>query len=197
MARDVSQRRAESSSGVAALLLNQVLSGLDEQRKDIVVDVLQVVADVHSASLDDILWLRNTNALELDASLRLNLLHKHLRLVRVERDAGAASASSCRATTPVDVGLSLFGRLELDDEVDIWDVKTTRGDICGHEHSEFALFEALHCDFTLVLGNVTMHDLNVLLDLVRQQEGVGIGLGLREDDDLTTLAVDYQNVSKS
>ena len=87
--------------------------------------VLQVVADVHSASLDDILWLRNTNALELDASLRLNLLHKHLRLVRVERDACAGSASSCCTATSMNVGLSLFWRLQLDDKVNIRDVKAS------------------------------------------------------------------------
>lgn len=129
--------------------------------------VLQVVADVHSASLDDILWLRNTNALELDASLRLNLLYKHLRLVRIERDASTASACSCRTTTSMDVRLSLFGRLELDDKVDIGDVKAARSNISGDEDSEFALLEALHRNLTLVLGDVTMHDLDVLLDLVR------------------------------
>jgi len=129
--------------------------------------VLQVVTDVHSASLDDIFWLRHTYTLELDAGLRLNLLHKHLRLVRVERDASAASACSCRTTTSMDVGLGLFGRLELDDKVDIRDVEAARGNICGDEDSEFALLEALHGNLTLVLGDVTMHDLNVLLDLVR------------------------------
>ena len=129
--------------------------------------VLQVVADVHSASLDDILWLRNTNALELNTSLRLNLLHKHLRLVRVESDASAASSCSCCTTTSMDVGLGFFGGLELDDKVDIGDVEAARGNISGDEDTEFAFLEALHGNLTLVLGDVTMHDLNVLLDLVR------------------------------
>ena len=41
-----------------------------------------------------------------------------------------------------------------------------------------------------------MHHLDVLLDLVRQNKGVRIGLGLRENDGLSSLSVDDKNVSK-
>ena len=70
----------------------------------------------------------------------------------------------------MDVGLSLFWWLELDDKVDVRDVKTTRGDICGDQTSELALLEAIHRDLTLVLRNITVHHLNVLLNLVSEQE---------------------------
>jgi hypothetical protein len=42
-----------------------------------------------------------------------------------------------------------------------------------------------------------MHHFDVLLDLVRQQKGVGVGLSLGEDYDLTTLSVDDKDVSES
>lgn len=96
----------------------------------------------------------------------------------------------------MDVGLSLFRGLDLDDQVDVGDVKTTRSNISCDKNSEFALLEALHCDFTLVLGDITVHDLNVLLDLVRQEERVGVGLSLSKDDDLATFAVDDEDVGE-
>ena len=66
----------------------------------------------------------------------------------------------------MDVGLSLLGWLDLDDQVNVGDVETTGSNISGDEDSKFAFLEALHRDFTLVLGNVTVHDLDVLLDFV-------------------------------
>ena len=129
-------------------------------------DIIQVVADVHCTGLDHILWLRHTDSLELNAGLGLDLLNKHLRLTRVESDAGTAGTGTSRTTTSMDVGLCLFGWLNLDYQVDIRDVKTTGRDVSCDQDSELAFLEALHRDFTLILCDITMHDLNVLLDLV-------------------------------
>ena len=131
-------------------------------------NILKVVADIHSTGLDDILWLWDTNTLKFDACLRLNLFHQHFCFVRVERNTCAAGSCSCSSTTTMNIGLSLFWWLKLNDEVDIWDVKTARGNICGHKYTEFALLKALHSNFALVLSNVTVHDLDILLDLVRK-----------------------------
>lgn len=87
-------------------------------------------------------------------------------LLIVEGDAGAFTASASRAPRPVNVGFHIVGRLHLDDEVDIGDVQAAGGNISGHEHVELALSEALKGDFPLVLGDVSVHDLDVLLDLV-------------------------------
>ena len=159
-------------------------------------NILQVVADVHGAGLDHVLGLRNTDPLQLDASLGLNLLHEHLGLARVKSDASAASTCTSRATTSMNVGLSLLGWLNLDDQVHVGDVKTTRGDISGDKDAELAFLEALHRYLTLVLSNVTVHDFDVLLDLVRQEQRVGISLRLSEDNDLATLSINDQDVSK-
>lgn len=90
----------------------------------------------------------------------------------------------------MNVGLSLLGWLDLDDQVNVGDVETTGSYISGDEDSEFAFLEALHGDFTLVLGNVAVHDLDVLLDFVGEEQGVCIGLRLGEHNDFATLAVD-------
>jgi hypothetical protein len=67
----------------------------------------------------------------------------------------------------MNVGLCFFGWLDLNDQVDIWNVQTSGSDISSTKYSELALLESLHGHFTLVLSNVSMHDFNVLLDLVR------------------------------
>ena len=127
----------------------------------------------------------------------LDLLNQHLGLASVEGDAGAAGSGSGSSATSVDVGFGLLGRLDLNNEIDIRDVKSARGNVGGDEDAEFALLEALHSDFSLVLSDVTVHDFNVLLDFIREKERVGVGLGLSEDDDLATLAVDNEDVSES
>ena len=114
----------------------------------------------------------------------------------VESDALSRGTSSSSTTGPVDVGLSLLGRLHLDDEVDVGDVKTSGGDVSGDKNLELALLESLHGDLSLVLSDVSMHDLDVVLDLVRQEEAVGVSLRLGEHDHLATLSIDSEDVSQ-
>ena len=97
----------------------------------------------------------------------------------------------------MDVGLSFFGGFQLDNQVDVGDVKTARGDVSGDQNAEFALFEPLHGDFALVLGNVSVHHLNVELDLLGEKQRVGIGLRLREHNRLALLPVDHKQVAQS
>jgi len=84
----------------------------------------------------------------------------------------------------MNVGLGVLWRLNLDDEFDVRDVKTSCSDISCHEHLELSILEALHSDFSLVLGNVTMHNFNVLLDFVGEHKLVCILLRLSEYDGL-------------
>jgi len=72
-------------------------------------------------------------------------------------------------------------------EVDVRNVETSGGDIGCTQDLELAFFEALHGDFSLVLSDVAMHDLDVLLDFVGQDQCVAVCLRLREHD---RLAVD-------
>ena len=75
-------------------------------------------------------------------------------------------SSTRRTTTPVNVSLSLFRWLNLNDHFDIGNIETSRCNISSDQDAELALLEALHCDFTLVLGDVSVHDLDIRLDLV-------------------------------
>jgi len=81
-------------------------------------------------------------------------------------------------------------------QVDIWDVKTSRSDVSGDQNLEFSFFEALHSDFTLILGDVSMHYLDVLFDFIRQNQTVRVGLGLREYNGFANSTVAYQHVSE-
>lgn len=132
-------------------------------------DLFKVLTNIHSAGFDNVIRLRNPNALQLDASLGLNLLNEHLRLWRIKSYASTTSTCTRCSTTSVDVGLCLFWRLNLDDEVNIGNVDTTRGNIGSDEYFELAFFEALQSDFTLVLGDITMHDFYISLNLVAEE----------------------------
>lgn len=69
----------------------------------------------------------------------------------------------------MNVSLSLLRRLKLNDQVYIWDVKSSRSDVCCHKHMELGVFEALQSDLSLSLRDVTMHHFNIVLDLVREE----------------------------
>lgn len=66
----------------------------------------------------------------------------------------------------MDVGLSVLWRLNLDNEVDTRDVQTTGSDVSGDEYAELFVLKSLESDFTLILCDVTMHDLDILLNLL-------------------------------
>ena len=65
----------------------------------------------------------------------------------------------------MDISLSVLGRLNLDDQVDTRDVKTASSNVCGHQNAKLLLLKALQGDFSLVLGDVTMHHFDILFDL--------------------------------
>lgn len=115
-------------------------------------------------------------------------------LVRVERDASTRATSSCSSASAMDVSLWVNGWFHLDDEVNAWDVQATGCDISGNEHLELLFLEALEGHFTLVLGDVTVHHFDLVLDLVRQKELVGFVLCLSKHDSLACTIAD-QDVS--
>jgi len=49
----------------------------------------------------------------------------------------------------------------------------------------------------LILGDVSVHDLNVLFDLVRQNQRIGIKLGLRENNSFGITSIADEDISKS
>ena len=80
----------------------------------------------------------------------------------------------------MDIGLHLVRGFDLDDEVNVGDVQATGGYVGRNEDAELSFSEALQGYFSLVLGYVTMHDFNILLNLVSQYQLVSVCLGLCE-----------------
>jgi hypothetical protein len=148
------------------LLVDQDLGEVLEQVEDILVDVLKVLKDTSCGSLDNILWLWHSDSLELDSSLILDLLNELIGLLCVEGNASSGLSSSGSSSRSMNVGLGVLWWLNLDDEVDILDVETSGSDISGNEHLELTLLESLHGDLSLVLSNISMHNLDILLDLI-------------------------------
>ena len=93
----------------------------------------------------------------------------------------------------MDVGLRFFWRLDLDDKVNLGNIKASRCDIGGDQNLEFALLESLHGDLSLILSDATMHYLDVIVDGLRAHKFISISFGRREHNDLTstTIAGDY------
>lgn len=56
------------------MLLYQIGGSLVEQRKHVFVDLIKICDDLVGRCSNDILWLRNTDSLQLDSSLGLDLL---------------------------------------------------------------------------------------------------------------------------
>lgn len=66
----------------------------------------------------------------------------------------------------MNVSLNFLWGFNLNDKVNIWDVKTPGCDVCSNENFEFSFLKSLHSNFALVLGYVAVHNFNVLLDFV-------------------------------
>jgi len=112
-----------------------------------------------------------------DASLLLNVLEHELVLVRVERDAGTAASGTSSTARPVDVSFGVLWRLNLNDEVHRGDIQASASHISRNQNLEFLVLEALQCDFTLVLRNVTVHHFNLVLNFFTLQKLVCLVFG--------------------
>ena len=113
-------------------------------------------------------------------------LDEHLLLQRVEGDADSRSAGSCSSSRTVNVSLSIFGWLNLDDQVNAWNVETARRNICSDKDIAFVGFELLKGYLTLSLSDLAVNDLDALRNLVGDLDLVRFLLLAAEDDGLST-----------
>jgi hypothetical protein len=104
--------------------------------------------------------------LHLNSCFLLYVFQKVLVFLIVKSNADSFCTGTGSSTRPMNVRLYVFGRLKLNDQVNILDVKTTSCHICSNENLELALLVSLHSDFALVLRYVTMHDLNFEFALI-------------------------------
>lgn len=69
----------------------------------------------------------------------------------------------------MDVRLRVFWRFQLNNKFDIWNVKTSSCDIGGNEDLELGFSEPLHGHFSLVLGDISVHCLDIMSNRVAEQ----------------------------
>jgi len=179
------------------MLVDQDFSNVLEKWKDIFVDILQILENSPWWCFDDIFWLWHSNSLKLDSSLIFDLLNQLVSFFSVESNASTGFTSSGSSSWSMNVSFSVFWWLDLNDEIDVFDVKSSWSNIGGNQNLEFTFFESLHGDFSLILGNVSVHDFNVLFDLVRQNQRIGIKLGLRENNGFSISSIADEDISKS
>lgn len=96
----------------------------------------------------------------------------------------------------MDVGFGVFWWLNLHNKVNQWDIKPSGGNISGDENLELSVLESLHGDLTLILGNTTVHYLDIVVDGLGSHELVGIIFCLSKHDDLSSSAVDSDYFGK-
>ena len=65
----------------------------------------------------------------------------------------------------MNISFCVFRWLNLYDKIHAGDIKTTRCNISSDQYAKFLFFKALKGDLTLVLSNITVHNLNVFLNL--------------------------------
>ena len=70
--RDIGKGGAEGPLSITSFLLDECVCSLLKERQHVLVYFLEVLADVHSTGLDDVLGLWHTNSLQLDTSLLLD-----------------------------------------------------------------------------------------------------------------------------
>ena len=68
----------------------------------------------------------------------------------------------------MNVRLGVLRWLNLDDQLNIWNVESSGGYISGDENLKLGFLESLDGAFSLILRDISMHHLNVMLDLVRE-----------------------------
>lgn len=94
----------------------------------------------------------------------------------------------------MDVCFRVLWWLNLDNQVHIWNIETSGSDICCHQNLEFTLFKPLNGDFPLILGDVSMHDLHFLFYFLRQNQLIGILLGLSENNGLGIATIANKDI---
>ena len=125
------ERLHKGAFSVALLLLDQLVRSLIEDRDDLIFHLLQLLLSVAERCSDDIIRQWRAYFFKLDAGLLFNHLKQHLLFERVESDALATSAGSSCTARSMDVSLCVLRRLNLDDQVDAWDVQTSGCDVSG------------------------------------------------------------------
>lgn len=126
-----------------------------------------------------------------------DVLDQLLVFLRIESNAGSISTGSGGSARSMDVCLDVLGRLNLDYEIYVGDIETSGSDVSGNKDVKLTLLEALKGYFSLILSDVTVHDLNVLFDFVGEKKLVSLCFGGAEDNGLADASIANEDVGQS
>lgn len=143
VAGEKSQSLGNSSFVITAFLLNQFIGCLLEALEHTLIYFVEIFDSLFEGGSDDIIRLRNSNFLEDNSSFLFDHSDEHLLLQGVESDALTRGSSTCSSTRSVDVSLCFLWWLDLDDEVNIWDVKSSGSNISGYKDIELLFLKSL------------------------------------------------------
>jgi len=121
----------------------------------------------HATGFDYLFRLGNANFLHYDTRFTFDHLQLLFLLKSVKGNTGARSSRSGGSTRSVNVGLSIFWWLNLDNQVYGGYVETARSNISGNKNLEFLVFKSFECYFSLILSNISMHNFDLVLNLFR------------------------------
>lgn len=166
MTRAISQSNLKCFFFITIVLIDQYFCNILKQRENIFVHILKVFKNTFGRSFDDVFRLRHTNSFESNSCLIFNFLNELVSLFGVESNASSGFTCSSSSSRSMNVRLSILWWFNLNNEINIFDIKTSGGNICCDQDLKFTLLESLHCDLSLVLSNITMHNFNILLNFV-------------------------------
>jgi len=164
------------------------LKHLNDLFIDVVLNRVQVAGRVAAHRSHYVQRLGRALLLKLEFAKLLDLVNHLLGLLGVESDARAFPAHAPCAAAAVHVTLDILGRLDLDDEVEVWQVDAASHDVGGEQHHYLVLPEEVHGDFTLLLRDVSVEYAGFGLDFVDFDDVVDHLLFGAEDDALGVLA---------
>lgn len=114
-----------------------------------------------------------------------------------EGDTGTCFASSGGSSGSMDIGLSILWRLNLNDEINIGDIETSGSNVSGYQNLELLLLESFEGNLSLLLCDITMHNLNLILYFLREKKGVCLSFGGAEDNCLAKTSINEKDIGQS
>lgn len=96
----------------------------------------------------------------------------------------------------MDVALGVHRSFHLNDQVYIWNINSSGCNICGDQHIGSSLSESSESLFSGLLSDVTMYDINTLLDFFSMRKLIGFSLRLGKHNRFAISTINKKNVRK-
>ena len=135
-------------------------------------------------------WLRlaeevlHTQSFEIDLGFSFDIFDVPFSRRGKHRDAASFLTLPCCSARSMNIGLRIVGRLDLDNQIDIWEIKSSGSYIRGNQYFQLPLLILPICALSLKLGHISMQrlvDLPLIVESVRQSHRVCLPLTENND----------------